>query len=319
MKAIVTGITGQDGYYMAQLLLREGIKVVGLARDPESSKQQFPISEFEGLEFEQFDYSENGAFDKVFQKHDPEFIFNFAAKATGMGMFDAPSEMIRLNGTFVLDILEALRNSPNPERTSFCQASSSEMFGNVKVVQQDESTSFLPKSPYGAAKVYAHNMVAIYRATYGIRCCSAILYNHESIRRSTQFVTRKIANAAARISLGLQDYLQLGGLEMLRDWGYAPEYVRAMYLMARREKPTDYVVATGKLNSVRRLCEIAFDCVGLNYTDYVRVDANSVRPNPSVSLHGNPSKIFNELGWQADFTIEKIIREMVFHELSTLS
>ena len=319
MKAIVTGISGQDGYYMAQLLLREGINVIGLARDPETSRQHFPMPEFEGLELEPFDYNENGAFEKIFRKHDPGFIFNFAAKATGTGMFDAPSEMTRLNGTFILDILEAIRNSPDPQRVSFCQASSSEMFGNVQVPQQDESTPFLPKSPYGAAKVYAHNMVGIYRATYGIKCCSAILYNHESIRRSTQFVTRKIANGAAKISLGLQDYLPLGGLEMLRDWGYAPEYVRAMYLMARRDTPADYVVATGKLNTVRRLCEIAFDCVGLNYTDYVRVDANSVRANPSISLHGNPSKIWNELGWQADFTIEQVMREMVFHELSTLS
>ena len=193
------------------------------------------------------------------------------------------------------------------------------MFGNVQVSQQDESTPFLPKSPYGAAKLYAHNMVGIYRATYGVRCCSAILYNHESIRRSTQFVTRKIANGAAQISLGLQDHLQLGGLEMSRDWGYAPEYVRAMYLMATREMPTDYVVATGKLNTVRRLCEVAFDCVGLNYSDYVRVDTNSVRASPSISLYGNPSRISNELGWQADFTIEQIMTEMVLHELSTQS
>ena len=244
MKAIVTGITGQDGYYMAQLLLREGIHVVGLTRDPESSRKQFPVSQFEGLEFVRFEYDKSGAFEKVFQKYTPALIFNFAAKATGVGMFDNPSEMTRLNGTFVLDILEALRNSPDPERTSFCQASSSEMFGNVQVSQQDESTPFLPKSPYGAAKLYAHNMVGIYRATYGVRCCSAILYN---------------------------------------------------------------------------LCEVAFDCVGLNYSDYVRVDTNSVRASPSISLYGNPSRISNELGWQADFTIEQIMTEMVLHELSTQS
>jgi GDPmannose 4,6-dehydratase len=319
MKAIVTGITGQDGYYMAQLLLREGIGVVGLARDPESSRQQFQPPQFSGIEFERFDYNDKGAFETVFQKYQPEFVFNLAAKATGQGMFDAPSEMIRLNGTFVLDILETIRNSPHPERTSFCQASSSEMFGNVQVSPQDEFTPFRPKSPYGAAKLYAHNMVGIYRAAYGIRCCSAVLYNHESIRRSTQFVTRKIANGAARISLGLQDHLQLGALDTSRDWGHAPEYVRAMYLMAAREQPADYVVATGKLNTVRRLCEIAFDHVGLNYNDYVRIDTSGARVNPSIDLHGNPSRIANDLGWRAERSIEKIISDMVDHELSMLS
>lgn len=318
MKAIVTGISGQDGYYMAQLLLRKGISVIGLSRDPESSWQQFSLPQFAGLELERFDYNDKSSFDLIFQKHQPEFVFNLAAKATGQGMFDAPFEMIRLNGTFVLDILESIRNSPHPERTTFCQASSSEMFGNVQVSPQNESTPFHPKSPYGAAKLYAHNMVGIYRAAYGIRCCSAVLYNHESVRRSANFVTRKIANGAARISLGLQDHLQLGALETSRDWGHASEYVRAMYLMATRAQPADYVVATGKLNTVRRLCEIAFDHVGLKYNDYVRIDANGARVNPSVDLHGDPSRIANDLGWRAECSIEKIISEMVDHELSML-
>ena len=319
MKAIVTGITGQDGYYMAQLLLREGIGVIGLARDPKSSREQFPLPQFAGLEFEKFDYNHPGLFEKVFRKYQPNFVFNFAAKATGQGMFDAPSEMIRLNGTFVLDILEVIRNSPDPERTSFCQASSSEMFGNAQLSPQDESVPFWPKSPYGAAKLFAHNMVGIYRDVYGLRCCSAILYNHESIRRSAQFVTRKIANGAARISLGLQGHLQLGALDTSRDWGYAPEYVRAMYLMAAREQPADYVVATGKLNTIRRLCEIAFGHVGLKYNDYVRIDAKNARVNPSIGLHGDPSRILRDLGWRAEFSIEKIISEMVDYELSILS
>jgi GDPmannose 4,6-dehydratase len=319
MKAIVTGITGQDGYYMAQLLLQKGIKVIGLARYPESSMQQFTFSQFDGLEIEKFDYSEKNAFSEILKKHQPELVFNFAAKSTGLGMFDSPSEMIRLNGTFVLDILEALRNNPKLEHTSFCQASSSEMFGNVSELQQDESTSFNPKSPYGAAKLFAHNMVGIYRKTYGIRCCSAILYNHESVRRSTQFVTRKIANGAARISLGLQDFLYLDGLGTSRDWGYAPEYVNAMYLMAINANPSDYVVATGKLNTVRDLCEIVFKYLGLNYLDHVRVDEKNLRINPSIGLHGNPSRIWNDLGWRANYTIDQIMKELVDNELSILS
>lgn len=319
MKAIVTGVTGQDGYYMAQLLLREGIDVIGLARDPERSRQQFSLPQFAGLVIERFDYNVFGAFERVFQKHQPEFVFNLAAKATGQGMFDAPAELTRLNGTFVLDILEAIRNSPRPERIAFCQASSSEMFGNVQVSPQDEATPFRPKSPYGAAKLYAHNMVGIYRAAYGIRCCSAILYNHESIRRSTQFVTSKIANGAARISLGLQDHLQLGALDTSRDWGHAPEYARAMYLMASSAQPADYVVATGKLNTIRRVCEIAFNRVGLNYHEYVRIDTSGARYNPSIDLLGNPSRIAHDLGWRAERDLEKIITEMVDHQLAMLS
>jgi GDPmannose 4,6-dehydratase len=316
MKAIVTGISGQDGYFMARLLLNKGIEVVGLSRDPDAHTLEFSGPEFAGLILEPFDYAASGAFDRTFKYHQPELVFNFAAKATGQGMFDAPAEMTRLNATFVLDILEAIRHSPNRERTAFCQASSSEMFGNVTESPQNELTPFRPKSPYGAAKLYAHQMIGIYRSAFGVRCCSAILYNHESVRRSAQFVTRKIANGVARVKLGLDDHLQLGALDMSRDWGYAPEYVRAMYAMATAPHAEDYVVATGRLNSVRRLCEIVFSHVGLDYTDYVRVNSTAARINHSTDLHGDPSRIARELGWRAERRIEEIMTEMVDYEMA---
>jgi GDPmannose 4,6-dehydratase len=318
MIAFVTGVTGQDGHHMARLLLSKGIEVVGLTRDVTRATAAFTDPAFEGLKLEPLDYAEPGAFGRLFRQYRPEQVYNFAAKATGVGMFDAPAEMTRLNGTFVLDILEAIRHDAQPSRTSFCQASSSEMFGDVQVSPQDETTAFRPRSPYGAAKLFAHNMLGVYRSAFGIRASSAILYNHESWRRSTQFVTRKIANGAARISLGLDSVLKLGPLDITRDWGYAPEYVDAMRLMALAEQPTDYVVSTGKLNTIRHLCAIAFGHLGLDYKAHVQGNAADTRISHSVNLHGNPSKIRNDLGWSAQRSIDDIMIEMVEHDLSLL-
>jgi GDPmannose 4,6-dehydratase len=202
MKAVVTGVSGQDGFYMAQLLAREGISVLGLSSNLARASAEFAQQPVSGLTLAAFDYSLPGAFSEVVNEFEPDLVFNFAAKATGQGMFDSPQEMSRLNGTFVLDILEALRHSKRGQQISFCQSSSSEMFGNVTETPQSETTAFRPKSPYGAAKLYGHNMIGIYRVAYNLRCCSAIFYNHESIRRSTQFVTRKIARGAASVRLG---------------------------------------------------------------------------------------------------------------------
>jgi GDPmannose 4,6-dehydratase len=315
MKAIVTGVSGQDGFYMTMLLLERGISVLGLTSNLPVANSQFAPRLPRHLSLAEFDYRHPGNFSAVVEEFEPNYIFNFAARATGQGMFDSPYEMNRLNGAFVVDILEALRNSPRRGEISFCQSSSSEMFGNVLETPQSEATAFRPKSPYGAAKSYAHHMTSIYRATYQLRCCSAIFYNHESIRRSTQFVTRKIARGAAGIKLGLAQHLSLGSLDISRDWGYAPEYVQAMYQMATAGQPADYVVATGRLNSVRRLCEIAFGHVGLDYQKYVRVDPDARRAVESVNLHGDPARIRRELGWSAQVTIESIMAELVDHEL----
>ena len=192
------------------------------------------------------------------------------------------------------------------------------MYGNVTETPQNESTPFRPKSPYGAAKLYAHNMINIYRANYGIRCCSAILYNHESVRRSVDFVTKKIANAAARIKLGELNELTLGSLDAQRDWGYAPEYVDAMYRMARAETMQDYVVATGKLHTVRDLCEAAFGHLQLDFADYVRSQPDKMRKVESVNLLGNPERIEADLGWRAHKTVKDIMVEMVDFELNRL-
>jgi GDPmannose 4,6-dehydratase len=317
MKAIVTGVTGQDGYYMARLLLARGYAVVGLTRDLAQARAHFADAPG-GLRLVGFDYANAGEFGRQLPLDDVDLIFNFAARATGQGMFDAPFEIARLNGFFVVDILEAIRHSGRGAALGFCQASSSEMFGNVTETPQSERTPFRPKSPYGAAKRYAHDMVGIYRATYGLRCSSAILYNHESVRRSLQFVTKKIAHAAASIKLGRSRVLTLGSLEGVRDWGHAPEYVEAMYRMAVAPEPQDFVVATGRLSTVRDLCEIAFGRVGLDYRDYVETQKSDFRPVDSIDLHGDPSLIRARLGWVATRTIGDVMIEMVDHELAAM-
>lgn len=304
---------------MVHKLLREESEVLGLTTDEKRARIIFSGENAGLMSLLEFDYERTGNIGEVVEDYQPDLIFNFAAKATGQGMFDAPYEINRLNGGFVVDILEALRQSERSEHIVFCQASSSEMYGNVTETPQTEMTPFRPKSPYGAAKLYAHNMVNIYRANYGIKCCSAILYNHESVRRSTAFVTKKIANSAAMIKMGLADSLQLGSLDAQRDWGYAPEYVDAMYRMARAEVVDDYVVATGHLHSVRDLCKAAFDRVGLDYTDYVNSAASQVRATESFNLLGNPEKIRKALGWHAEKTVNEIMVEMVESELKELS
>ena len=314
MKAIVTGVTGQDGFYLTRLLLDQGISVVGLSRDASAARVMF-ANVAGPLTLETFDYGAAGAFAEVLVRHEAELIFNLAAKATGVGMFDMPNEVCRLNGSFVLDVLEAIRHSPRGEAIRFCQASSSEMFGFVSTAPQTETTPMRPKSPYGAAKLYAHNLVRIYRDTYGLRCCSAILYNHESVRRSSQFVTMKIARAAAAIRVGKQEVLTLDSLDGCRDWGYAPEFVDAMYKMAVAEAPDDYIVATGRLSSVRELCELAFEHVGLDYRQFVTTQAVNPRVADSVNLLGDPAKIASTLGWRSAFTVRDIMIELVNHEM----
>lgn len=318
MKAIITGVSGQDGYYMAELLLAKGFEVLGLTSNIPQAESHFTTFHNDQFRLAEFNYAINDEFSTVVKDYQPNLIFNFAAKATGQGMFDAPYEINRLNGGFVVDILEALRRSPRRDEIVFCQASSSEMYGDVCEIPQTECTPFYPKSPYGAAKLYAHNMVNIYRTTYGVRCCSAILYNHESVRRSTQFVTKKIANAAVRIKLGQIETVTLGSLDSMRDWGYAPEYVEAMYRMARAEEMDDYVVASGRLSTVRDLCEAAFGCLGMNYLDFVQSQSGQFRVSESFNLHGNPEKIQAKLGWSAKKSVQEIMAELVEHEMKRM-
>jgi GDPmannose 4,6-dehydratase len=311
--ALITGISGQDGWYLARQLMAEGHRVVGLGRDAVAAARAFDSWD-NPPEIQGFDYTVPGAATAVIEAVRPDWVFNLASFATGQGMFDQPQAMARLNGMFVLDLLEAIRNSPRREAITLVQASSSEMFGDVREMPQDEDTPLRPKSPYGAAKQYAHSMVGIYRRAFGVRACSAILYNHESIRRPPAFVTKKIARTAARISLGLETELVLGALDISRDWGYAPEYMDALARMARASEPCDYVVATGRLTSIREVVQMAFDQVGLEWEHYVRLDTSWTRPVESVGLCGNPVRIVRDLGWRATTPVSDIIAEMVTHE-----
>lgn len=317
MKALITGISGQDGHYAARSLLARGFSVHGLSSNAAHSTAV--LGEFAGepVTCEAFDYAEPRAIERVVAAQSPQVILNMAAKATGVGMFDSPFQMQRLNGTFVLDILEAIRRLDTS--IGFCQASSAEMYGHVDTCPQNEQTAFRPKSPYGAAKLYAHNLIGIYRAAFGLKCSSAILYNHESIRRSTHFVTRKISRAAAEIRLGLCNKLVLGGTDAQRDWGYAPEYAEAMVQMALNQQPKDYVLATGVLTSVEDVCRICFAHVGLDFRDYLVVDEALRRPIETVNVQGDASAIARDLGWRAQTGIAEVLAEMVDFDLETLS
>lgn len=316
MKAIVTGISGQDGHYAARHLLARGFAVTGLTSDRDKIASTQAEFGNQPVTVECFDYAEPQAIEAVVARVRPAVILNYAAKSTGIGMFDRPFEMARLNGGFVLDILEAIR-SVDPA-IGFCQASSAEMYGDVETSPQHEQTCFRPKSPYGAAKLYAHNLIGTYRRAFGLKCSSAILYNHESVRRSTSFVTRKVARAAAEISLGRSATFSLGSLDAVRDWGYAPEYAEAMALMALNDTPADYVLATGKLTSVEDVCRICFEHVGLDFRDYLQIDRGLQRRIETTNVCGDPSAIARDLGWRATTGIREILVEMVDFDLQTL-
>lgn len=304
---------------MASRLLGQGNQVLGLSQDPNAALKRIPKPLPPGFTLARLDISTPDVPDCIaehIERFKPDLVFNFAARATGTGMFDAPIDMSRLNGAFVLDILEAIRNSERCKDIRFVQASSSEMFGSAETMPQDEYTPLRPKSPYAAAKAYAHHLIGVYRGAWGLHASSAILFNHESTRRSTDFVTRKIARGAVRVKLGLEQDLKLGTLDAMRDWGHAEEYVEAMHLMALAARADDYVIATGIQYTLRDVCELAFARVGLQWQDYVRVDLNAIRPAQSVGLLGNPTKIQRQLGWKARRGISEIISEMVDYEMS---
>lgn len=311
--ALVTGLTGQDGSYAAELLQSEGYSVVGTSRDPAA---HIALSGGE-VALEAWDLRDQDRLCAILRQYRPAEIYNFAAYSTGIGMYDDPIGIGEINGLTVATILEAIRLTDPTIR--FAQASSSEMFGEPLASPQDEDTPFNPRSPYGAAKLYAHNMINIYRLRYGLFACSAILFNHESPRRGPAFVTRKIARAAAAIKLGRERELRLGNLEARRDWGFAGDTVRAIWLMLRAEEPSDFVVATGRTHSVRDLCELAFARVGLNYRDFVREDSSAYRAGEARQLVGDPSKAKRLLGWEPTLSFEELIHMMVDAELDRLS
>lgn len=309
--ALITGITGQDGAYLARLLLSKGYRVCGGFR--RASTVNLERLDYLGIrekiDLIPFDLLDLGGMIRVLEKVQPDEVYNLAAQSFVGVSFEQPVVTGEVTGLGAARLLEGIR-TVNP-RIKFYQASTSEMFGHVQTVPQNESTPFYPRSPYAAAKLYAHWMTVNYRESYGIFACNGILFNHESEIRGLEFVTRKITHTVARIKHGLASELRLGNLEARRDWGYAPEYVEAMWLMLQQDEPDDYVVATGETHSVREFAEEAFACVGLDWRDYVIVDPAFYRPADVDLLIGDPSKAREKLGWCPQTTFEDLVRLMV--------
>jgi GDPmannose 4,6-dehydratase len=308
-KALITGITGQDGSYLAEFLLEHGYEVIGMVR--RTSTTNFDrIRDFQDrITIVQGDLLDQVSLINLLQEHHPEEVYNLAAQSFVPTSFTQPVLTGEFTALGVTRILDAIRIADRSIR--FYQASSSEMFGKVQEVPQRETTPFYPRSPYGAAKVYGHWITVNYRESYNLFACSGILFNHESPRRGLEFVTRKITHAVARIKLGLQDELHLGNLEARRDWGFAPDYVRAMWLMLQQDHPDDYVVATGETHSVREFCQVAFDHVGLDWAKHVVVDPKFYRPAEVDLLVGDPGKAKRILNWEPSVTFADLARIMV--------
>jgi len=313
--AIITGISGQDGLYMAEFLLKKGYRVVGTSRDIHGAGQSMPKGLVDLIELFEWDVDNYPQLLKIIATAHPSEIYNFAALSSGEKMYQDPAVIGLINGLAVSKILSAIQEL-NPQ-IRFCQASSSEIFGKVKHAPQTEATPFNPRSPYGAAKLYGHQMIDIYRERYGLFACSAILFNHESPRRGLNFVTRKITHTAAQIKLGLAKQLVLGNLDMKRDWIYAGDAIKAMWIMLQASNAADYIVASGTSRSVRHFCQVAFDHLNLNYEDYVSTSPEFFRPIDSVNLEGNAQKL-KALGWSTSISFEELVHKMVDSDLALL-
>ena len=312
-KALITGITGQDGAYLAELLLQKGYEVHGMVR--RSSTENFErIGHLrERLTLHQADLLDQLSSVNLIQTVRPREVYNLAAQSFVPTSWLQPLLTGEFTALGVTRMLEAVR-LVDPE-IRFYQASSSEMFGAVKEEPQNEKTPFWPRSPYGVAKVYGHWITVNYRESYGIFACSGILFNHESPKRGKEFVTRKITDAVARIKLGLQEKLRLGNLEAKRDWGFAGDYVKAMWQMLQQETPDDYVVATGRQHSVGELVEMAFGCVGMDWKKHVEIDPRLLRPAEVYTLCGDATKARTVLGWEPAVTFPELVRMMVDADL----
>lgn len=317
MKALITGIAGQDGFYLAELLLSRGYQVVGAMRREDVEASSLPDTLAERVELSVWEMLDQRTMRDCLARHRPREFYNLAASTSGSGMYDDPVGVGEVNGLAVTRMLEAVRTVDAQIR--FCQASSREVFGEATESPQTELTLACPRNPYGAAKLYADAMVRIYRERYGLFACSAILFNHESPRRRLDFVTRKITHGAVRIKLGLANALPLGSLEARRDWGFAGDYVRAMWLMLQQPDPEDYVIASGETHSVREFCECAFAYLGLDYREYVREDEASIRPDEQMPLVGLPEKARRNLGWAPSTSFREMVRAMVDADMELLT
>ncbi len=313
-RALITGVTGQDGSYLADLLLEKGYHVVGMVR--RSSTETFDRIEHlrDRMVIRQGDLLDQLSLIRLIEEEQPDEIYNLAAQSFVPTSWSQPVLTAEFTGVGVTRVLDAIR-LVNP-KIRFYQASSSEMFGKVREIPQKETTPFYPRSPYGVAKAYGHFITVNYRESYGIFACSGILFNHESPRRGKEFVSRKVTNAAALIKLGLQDKLVLGNLDAKRDWGYAGDYVRAMWLMLQQEQPGDYVIATGEVHSVRELVELAFERVGLDWHEFVASDKDLYRPAEVDFLIGDYAKAKEKLGWEPRVSFRELVEMMVDADLA---
>ena len=316
--ALITGVTGQDGAYLAQLLLGKGYRVVGLLRRSASSdvigERLRWLGILDHVEMVDGNLIDISSLIRVLRDVQPDEVYNLAAQSFVAASWQQPLLTGSVTALGAGNVLEAVRLM-RPE-AKFYQASSSEMFGLIQEPRQSERTPFYPRSPYGVAKLYAHWMTVNYRESFGLHASSGILFNHESPLRGIEFVTRKVTDGVARIKLGLADHLSLGNLDAKRDWGHARDYVRAMHLMLQQEKPDDYVIATGLTHSIRELCQIAFSHVGLNYEDKVRVDPRYMRPAEVEVLLGDASKAKQSFGWSPAVSLDEMVVEMVEADLA---
>jgi GDPmannose 4,6-dehydratase len=315
-KALITGVTGQDGSYLADFLCEKGYEVLGMVRRTSTINFDRIRHLQDRIKIVRGDLLDEVSLISILRENDPDEIYNLAAQSFVPTSFEQPVLTGEFTGLGVTRVLDAIRIVNHAVR--FYQASSSEMFGKVRETPQQETTPFYPRSPYGAAKVYAHWMTVNYRESYGLFACSGILFNHESPRRGVEFVTHKITRAAARIKLGLASDLRLGNLDARRDWGYAPDYVRAMWLMLQQDHPDDYVIATGETHSVREFCQEAFGHLGLDWEKYVVVDPKLYRPAEVDLLVGDYGKAKRVLGWEPSINFQELVRIMVDADMAAL-
>jgi GDPmannose 4,6-dehydratase len=311
--ALITGITGQDGSYLAELLLSKGYRVCGMVRRSSNDSLQRLEHLRDRIEFYQADLLDQSSIAGVLAEVQPDEVYNLGAQSFVATSWSQPVLTAEFTAVGVTRVLDAIRQVCPKAR--FYQASSSEMYGKVMAVPQREDTPFYPRSPYGVAKVYGHYITVNYRESYGMFACSGILFNHESPRRGLEFVTRKITHHVARIKMGLETELRLGNLQAKRDWGFAGDYVVAMWLMLQQDKPEDYVVGTGETHTVQEFVEIAFDRVGLDWKKYVVVDPKFMRPAEVDLLLSDPSKAKKELGWELQVSFEQLVHMMVDSDL----
>ncbi len=313
--ALVTGITGQDGAYLASFLLEKGYRVFGTYRrlsTPNFWRLQY-MDIFDKVELLPVDLLDSFSITEAIKIAKPDEIYNLAAMSFVGASFEQPLASAEITGLGVVKFLEAIRNiAPD---VKFYQASTSEMYGDNLFEEQSEDTLFEPSSPYAAAKLYAHSMVKIYRKGYGLFACNGILFNHESPIRGLEFVTRKITNAVAKISLGLEEYIELGNIEAKRDWGYAPEYVEAMWLMLQQDEPDDFVIATNETHTIKEFLEVAFSHVGLDWEKYIRIDERFMRPVDVRYLKGSYNKAKEKLGWEPKTKFKGLAEIMLSSDL----